>query len=1685
MRSIISPLYLLLMLLVFDSCSRNTVNLSYTNAKDEVPVLGNLVFRFNQSIAPDSLLNQWDSSVLVSFDPAIQGRFRWERPDQLVFSPAGPLKPATSYKASVNNSVLQHTDFNDITGADKIQFHTPDLRLDNSQAFWAGETAATVVPQIDLYFNFPVAPDELKDKLRIEVDGKPVNYNLVTAEPAEKISLTLMDLKPEDKDHSAGIVVEKGIKPEKGINRTAETMKQSLIIPSPYVLTIQNMEMSHDGMEGTVQVFTSQQPENESLKSFIKIDPGLSYTVSSNERGLVIRSENFDVEKSYMISIAKGLKGRIGGVLKEEYSGGVAFGELEANISFTNTKAVYLSGKGNRNIEVRITNVARVKLVVSKIYENNLLHAGRYGYYPQETRSAPGSYGEEEYGYYGDEGYADAVLGDVIYEKEIDAASLPKNGAARLLNFSDFEDRLPEFKGIYHVLIRSTEDYWVRDSRYLSVSDLGLVAKEGHDRVFVFVNSIQSAIPAKDVNIALYSTNNQLIGMGSTNAEGAVEIAFSRNEIAGFKPAMVIAKTADDFNYLPFHTTRVNTSRFEVGGRRTNATGLDAFIYGERDIYRPGEKINYSVIVRDRLWKVPGDMPVKIKMLMPNGREWRTVRKNLNEEGSVEGSFDISSSAITGTYTMEVYTFNDILLASSPISVEEFVPDRIRVDAKLDKKMLQPGEAAQLSIQADNFFGPPAALRNYETEIQVKQKAFAPAKFPTYDFALANQRSFFDKIVLEGKTNESGQAIEKYQVPAQYSNLGLLLANFYATVFDETGRPVSRMVSADIFTQDHFYGIRREDFNYYPLNQAIQFPLVSVNKEGNSASSTARVVVIKQEYRTVLARSGSYFRYDSRKEEKLVTEQQMNIGANTIYSFVPRSPGDYELRIYRPGSNNYVARSFYSYGSWGAASSSFEVNTEGNIEIELDKNTYEPGGKVKALFKTPFSGKMLVTLETDRVLSHQYVDVSSRNAQIELPLTEEHVPNVYLTATLIKPHDVSDIPLTVAHGFRSVSVEEKSRKIAVEIVADEKVRSSGMQQVKVKAEPNSYVTLAAVDNGVLQVSNFKTPDPYGFFYSKKALQVIGYDMFPLLFAEIRARMSSTGGDGELSMEKRVNPMPAKRVKILSFWSGIKKIGSNGEAVFNVEIPKFSGQIRLMAVAYKSRSFGSGEKAMTVADPLVISAALPRFLSPGDSLLLPVTISNTTSKNASVVASIQAEGAVIIPGEKSIMQQVNANSEGRFVFNLAGKNDMGVGKMRINVSGLGEKFEDIQEISVRPASTLQKRSGSGVITGSNSQKINFEAGDFIPGSNSYELVVSNSPALEWGEHLRYLVQYPYGCSEQIISVAFPQLYFGEMADLLKAGDPNSRQKKENAVSNILEAVRLIKMRQLYNGAITLWDGGGTEDWWTTVYAAHFLLEAKGAGYEVDNSLIETMLGYLSFRLRKKELTTYYYNRDQNRKIAPKEVAYSLYVLSLAGRSNVSAMNYYKATPDVLALDSRYLLSAAYAKAGDKKSYSAILPSSFSGEESIAQSGGSFYSDLRDEAISLNVLLDVDPSHPQIPVMAKHVSDKLKSRQYMSTQERAFGFLALGKLARMAGSAESVAEILVNGKSISRVEKGIWKSDRASLRGDNGKSPTVEIRVRGNGNMYYMWEAEGISRSGDYVEEDSYLKVRKRFFEFLND
>ncbi|WP_159451960.1 alpha-2-macroglobulin family protein [Hymenobacter roseosalivarius] len=743
-------------------------------------------------------------------------------------------------------------------------------------------------------------------------------------------------------------------------------------------------------------------------------------------------------------------------------------------------------------------------------------------------------------------------------------------------------------------------------------------------------------------------------------------------------------------------------------------------------------------------------------------------------------------------------------------------------------------------------------------------------------------------------------------------------------------------------------------------------------------------------WETVIERQGGRYIYNSQKREEVISTQKRTVGGNsgvaTAFSFTPTYSGEYEVRVARPGAATYVASRFYAYGFGDTQSNSFEVNNEGEVTIEADKAKYQPGETASLLLKTPFPGRVLITVERDRVLNHFYVNTDQKSARVRIPISAGHVPNVYVTATAIRAITDNRLPLTVARGFVPLAVEKPGTKLPVAIKAPQQSRSQTWQTIEVSTAPRAAVTLAVVDEGILQMKDYRTPDPYGYFYQKRALEVQAYDVYPFLLPELGGN-SSTGGDG-YDLGRRTTPVPSRRVQLVAKWSGILRADAQGKVRYRVRVPQFSGALRVMAVAYKGEAFGAAEHTMRVADPVVISTSLPRFLSPGDTIDVPVTLTNTTKETISGVMLYRLERgnetAKVIPlnfDSPAPTVSLPPNAERREVFHLVAEK---LGNAKIEVAfSLNKKvdgstiFGETIELPVRPASPLQKRTGSGVVAGGQMQSLNLQT-DFLPASLRSQLVVSRSPMTEFAKDLRYLLQYPYGCLEQIVSAAFPQLYYGDLAATLsqQKGQP-AKAAGYNPNYHVQEAIRKIEAQQLYNGSLSYWPGGDYDNWWATAYAVHFLLEAQQAGFQVNKTVLDKTLAYLQFRLRKRETEPYNYLDAQNaihlRTIAKKEIAYSLYVLAVAGRQDAVALNYYKANRQLLSQDSRVLLAATYALNGDQHSFQAVLPTRL-GTETAArrQFDGSFSSPLRDQALTLNALLAADPNNPQIVPQARQLS-----------------------------------------------------------------------------------------------------------------
>ena len=1669
MRSLLLTLSVILSFFLLISCGpSNTVKVESFSPTGEVQNLTNFTIEFSEDLAPASVISEWSDEQFVTFEPAIHGKFKWTTPSTLVFSPEAPLDPMQGYSARINKNVLFNTNYS--PDFEEYNFHTPYFDVTNVDFFWTNIPYQNykLSVQANIHFNYPVDPKSLRNFLEVKRGGVEVkDYQIVSDQSADVIAINFGEVQQTDKGQLLSVKVNENLVSTLGKEGLKEARNFDVKLPPITRLAITNVTAGFDGSTGWIEVSTTQTVDDKRLKEFISTEPSkkLNFSVTGN----VIRIEtDLDNVQTVDLLIKKGLPGLYGGELEFDYEQEVSMVNVQPSINFTDKRGKYLMLGGEENLKVNAVNIGEVEVEVSQVFKNNILHfLNQYGYNYY--------YDEYEYENYNPTYYV-GDFGETLYDEKI---KLPQ-GQNWLKSFTVNLNKAlgQKFKGIYTVSVRSAEERWRNDSKVVAISDLGIISKFADDEIYVFVNSISGAQPVTDAQVNIISTNNQTILSGKTDDNGVVVFKDVKKKTEGFSPRLVVVEKDDDFNYIDLRETSVETSRFDVGGLTQYAADFNVFLYSPRDIYRPGEDIQLSAIVRNDKINVIKDVPLIIKIYTPTGKIFEAYRKDLNEQGSFELFFTLPTYAQTGSYSANVYSGSDQLIGSYKFKVEEFVPDKIRVTVKADKEKTKPGGKVSIDASAEFLFGAPAADMRYEADIQLNHKSFKSKNYPGYVFSNSSiTNTSIDHTMLEGKLDSKGKAKIIYTIPSDIRSKGVITATAYVSIFDLTGRTVTRSASFDIYPKDYFIGIKSTDY-YFGVNENIAFNFIAVDKDDKQINNFSSIVkLIRYEWQTVLRKdySNRYY-YTSEQKEVNEWEKDLTINGPTKFNFMVSKSGRYELRVYKKGSNDYEKNTFYAYG-WGTSTAgSFEVDKEGKVEIVFDKEQYEPGEKAKILFTCPFSGKLLVTLERASVYSYQYIDVNSRSAELEVPLNDELMPNVYVTATLFKKHSKDDTaPFLVGHGFASMKVVKSKNKLPVSISAPQKIKPKTTQQITIKTEAQKdiYVTVAAVDEGILQVTNFSTPDPYGFMYAKRPLMVDSYDLYKLLLPEIVSISSSSGGgEMEQQLQKRTNPISVKRFKLLSYWSGIKKTNGDGVVTVSLNVPQFNGEVRLMAVAYSGSRFGSAEERMKVADDLIIEPQIPRFLAVNDSLITPVSIVNTTDKTANVDVSIRVEGPLKISSSSKKSLKIGPNSTGNVTFGILAQSQVGAGKIIFETSGLANIKEEI-DIAVRPISPLVVETGSGTIEAGKEIKIDVPK-NFLKGTQKTSLTISKFPAIKFAKQLKYLVGYPYGCIEQTVSKLFPQLYFEDLAKFVAP----EYYRTNNPVYYVKEGIRKIESMQLYDGSLAYWQGGTETSWWGSVYAAHFLVEAKKAGYNVSENVLNKLLKYIAQKAKEKstyDYVTYTATGRTITKIASKEILYSLYVLALAGNGDIATMNYYKARPHLVSRDMQYLLAGSYALMGRWNSYYEIVPSAFEPEKTMRLTGGCFDSDIRANAIMLNVLLEVEPANKQIPVIIKYLTQN-SDRMY-STQERSFAFLALGKAASLNADANVTVDILVDGKSMNKFSgKDLTVSDE-KLNGAN-----ITLKANGKGDVYYFWSAEGVKINEKVKEEDSYLQVRRTFMSY---
>ncbi|MBM2841027.1 MAG: hypothetical protein HW412_1555, partial [Bacteroidetes bacterium] len=993
---------LLSIILMFSSCKRDeseVLRIVSPMPTGTIPANSVITLAFSKGIVPMDSANQWTSTPYVEFTPPVAGKFAWQDSSRLVFSPDVPFAGDTKFKAKLNTSLLtQLSGTKKFASPDEFVFATESFALRTAEFFYdrLGEKREVGI-KANLEFTYAVNPQDVLSHMKLSIDREPKQIAKMAAiEKSKVIAIEIGTMTQLEKERVITIEFDdKLISPE---TNTSIKMEQPFVykLPGLEELKIYGHDFGFDGTTSWIKIKTSQEVDKPSVKSFLTIEPVREYTVETDNQGITLRGK-FEPGVPFHLLIKKGMESVLGGKTQNDYDADIVVGNVAPSFRFASASGVYMLMSGQRDIEIKTVNLPKVLVRVSQIFQNNLVYfldGGRsYDYYYDDYYEGDEGYSRYRYR------YTVGSYGRQLSYDSIEVKNVSNQEVSTFFTLNPFLNT--GYKGFYLVEIANPAQPWRSTAKLISVSDLGLIVKQSADEVLVFATSLDSNEPVSGVQVSLISHNNQVIVAQKSDKDGVARFSNFKATAKDFVLKLVTAELEDDFNFINLADYRVETSRYDVDGKHDAQKVYDAFFYGDRNIYRPGEKVICSAIVRNLTNDIPAKLPVRVKVFNPRGTMVNEQQYSLNEQGSFEMSYQTLASSLSGDYRLELYTGNNIWLASYQVSVEDFVPDRLRVNLTPSKETSRPGETIKYELQALNFFGPPASGRNWEFEgtfsiIPYISKAFPAFRF--YDDAATNYQS--NPEIYTGKTDENGKATIEFALPKNMTSTGLLRARGRVGVFDESGRPVYQIAQTIIYPKDYYIGILNQGAYYVNPNTPQTIQLIAVDPTDKPINGfKAKIDLLRYEWHSVLRQhpQTNTLRYVSERRELLVKSDQVTLSDKPItYTYTTPRSGEYVVRVSKDGDTGYNQFQFYSY-SWGTSDiTSFQIDPEARVEMVFDKKVYTPGDKTKILFQAPFNGKMLVTVERGKVFSYRYLNVVNNAASMEISVDDKFLPNVYV-----------------------------------------------------------------------------------------------------------------------------------------------------------------------------------------------------------------------------------------------------------------------------------------------------------------------------------------------------------------------------------------------------------------------------------------------------------------------------------------------------------------------------------------------------------------------------------------------------------------------------------------------------------------------------------------------------------------
>ena len=1124
-------------------------------------------------------------------------------------------------------------------------------------------------------------------------------------------------------------------------------------------------------------------------------------------------------------------------------------------------------------------------------------------------------------------------------------------------------------------------------SRNVFASNMGLIVKEGNDgSMMVVVTDLLTAEPLKEVHVDIHNYQQQFITSKQTDKDG---VAIFEPLGSDEKISFVIATNGQDKAYLKINDgNSLSVSDFDVGGVDVS-DGLKGFMYAERGVWRPGDSIFIGFILKDIRNEFPSGHPVIFELYNSRSQLIDKQVQNLNDWHFHTFRTKTDEDAPTGNYSAQISVGGKTFYKYLP--VETIKPNRLKIDFQMENSVLYAGKSNPADIWVGWLHG--ASAKNLNTKVSVSLYPMHTefGDFENYHFDdVTKGFDFNTTIILDKNTDDNGHIQSDLTLNTGNSAPGKLMAKLTTKAFEKGGNfsiqeqqvpyhPYTSYVGMKLPESGRTYG------NYLPTEKEHEVEIALVTPEGKllKEDHDLQVELIKVDWSwwyysyDYSSNYASSEHYDLIKKEKLTT----NMGRSNWKFEIDRDNwGYYLLKVTDLKSGHATSQRIYADWPEYAGVGRNESKSASILQFKSDKDSYSVNEAVKLTLPGSEGGRAFISIENgSRVLEHYWLETESGDTEFTFNLNEEMSPNIFVHVCLIQPHEQTenDRPVRM-YGVIPIDVEDPETHLEPQIIMDDELLAESEIRIEVREahKKDMTYTLAIVDEGLLSLTNYETPDPWDHFYAREALGVKTWDMYDWVigaYGRKLERLLSIGGGGSINKETAKN---ANRFTPMVIYLGPYHINGGKKAVHKMQLPKYIGAVRVMLIAGNNEgAFGSAEKTCPVTKPLMVLGTLPRVLGPGEDVQLPVTVFAMKDNVKDVSVQVKTNEMFEMPDGNNQAVHFDRNGDKTINFHIKTANKTGHGKVEILAVSGSEKSTYTIDIDVRnPNPPMVKSEGKSLEAGE-TWLLNFD--EFgIPGTGESRLEVYTIPPVNLHKRMKYLINYPHGCIEQTVSAAFPQLFLDEMTSLT----PAQREETELNINNALKKMRKFQMS---NGGFSYWPGGSDVSLWGTNYAGHFMIEAKRRGYDVPDAVLSGWQKYQKTKAMK-------WTNDGTRSQLIQ--AYRLYGLALYGKPVMSAMNRLRQSEN-LTEDAAWRLAATYEICGKHRVAEDLIEGLQVNVNPYTELSYTFGSSLRDEAMILETFVLMDDQQAAFEVLM-NMSKILGSDRWLSTQTTAYALLATG-------------------------------------------------------------------------------------------